>query len=486
MNEFFRVEDFLVGKTFNDFSLNVRGGVVEHRGSVSLATRFSRNIPLNLPIVAANMDTITGPKMCIAIAQEGGIGILPRSDAIPITLEASWVEEVKRAENFIIENPYVILESKSIAEARKEMEKRGVGTLLVTNEKEELVGMITTRRLRLCLEDNDHIYVWMEKIMNGMMKFSKASINSLDDAIRELKRWDVDKLPLVDKDFKIKGLVTSKDIANLIRHSWANKDKKGRLRVGAAIGMTGDYLERADELIKAGVDVIVMDVAHAHNLKITHGAVESFRRKFGPFELVCGNVATFEGAEFLGRLGVDGIKVGIGSGHGCLTRINTGFGVPQLHAIRAVWHAIKDSDLPIISDGGIKKTGSMTKALAIGASSIMVGSLISATDETPGELIPDPETGAEYKTYRGMTSPEAKLESVDDPSKIKNVEGKSYRVRPKGSVRKVLSRIRGNLQSAVSYSGEENLEGLRKKISVDPEAFFIPASLASQEESNKR
>ena len=482
----FHVEDIFVGKTFNDFSIPPEPGIIEHRGEVSLKTKFSKNIELNFPLVAANMDTVTGPKMCIAIADCGGIGILPRSDAISINLQASWVREVKRAENLIIENPYKILETQKVSEARMEMERRGVGTLLVVDEKDELVGIITDDGIVLCFKDSEPIKEWMVKRMGGGLKFSKELISSIEEAIKELRRWNVNKLPLVDKDFRIKGLITSKDIRKLVMNKWANKDSKGRLRVGAAIGAVGDYLERAAELINSGVDVIVMDMAHAHNKRVTPRAIEEFRKKFGDFELVCGNIATFEGAKFLKDLGVQGVKVGIGSGHGCLTRIKTGIGVPQMHAVRASWQALKNTGIGIISDGGIKDSGDISKALAVGALSVMVGSILAGTEETPGEAIRHPLTGTWHKKYRGMTSPEAKLEGVGSSDDIKNVEGKEDEIPLRGSVRDVLRSIKENLQSMISFSGEENLENARKKFNNDPLQYLIPLSPAAIQESFNR
>lgn len=491
----FFVEDIFLGKTFNDFTLNPQCGVVVHRGDISLASKFSRHIPLNLPVVAANMDTVTGPKMCIAIAQEGGIGILPRSEAISIISQAQWVREVKRAENFIVESPYYVSETDTVGSARAEMAKRNVNTLLVVCLLDhELVGMITARGIRLCLDDNEIVGDWMKKVVGGGLVFSKKNITSSEMALEELKRRGVTKLPLVDKDFKIKGLITSKDIASLIKNSLANKDAKGRLRVGAAIGATGDYLERAAALIEEGVDVIVMDTAHAHNSAVVKPAIESFRKKYKTFELVCGNVATREGAAFLQDWGVDGIKVGIGSGYGCRTRLQTSVGVPQVQAVRAAFHGVTRnwcldylSDFPIISDGGVRHNGHLAMALLLGASSVMVGSMLAGTEETPGELINDPSDNSKYKIYRGMTSPEAKLGQAGSSREIKNVEGQSRRVPyTGGSVKEILIGIRHDLQSMVSYAGEKSLQGAMEKIRVNPAGYLIPLSAAAQEESFRR
>jgi len=482
----FSVEDIFAGKTFDDFSILPQLGVVEHRENVQLKTRFSKNVELNLPLVAANMDTVTGPKMCIAMAQHGGIGILPRSGAISINLQTEWAKEVKRAENFIIRDPYTILESQRVGEARQSMKEKGIGTLLVVGEKQELVGMITEEDIILCFNEAEPLTDWMQKITNGNLRFTKKTIMSVEEAASELRKHRVNKLPIIDGlTFSILGLITAKDIARLLKNKWANKDKEGRLRVGAAIGATGDYLERAGELIKAGVDVIVMDIAHAHNKAVTVKAVESFRKSFENFELVCGNVATFEGAEFLKDLGVQGVKVGIGSGHGCLTRIKTGAGVPQIQAIMSAWHALKDSDIRIISDGGVRQAGHISIALTVGASSVMVGSMLAGTDEALGRLIRDPLTGASKKEYRGMTSPQAKLATSSEDS-IKNVEGRSEEVPYRGGVAEILKSIQQDLQSMVSYSGEADLESARLKFVQDPLQFLVPLSPAAIQESYRR
>jgi len=483
----FHVEDIFVGKTFDDFSIEPQLGAVEHRENVYLKTLLSKNIELNFPLVAANMDTVTGPKMCIAMAQYGGMGILPRSGAISISLQSEWTKEVKRAENFIIRDPYTIPESQSIGEARKKMKEKGVGTLLVVGEKQELVGMITERDIILCLNEAEPINDWMQKRMGGGLKFSKKPILSIEEAVNELRKHGVNKLPMINGfDFQIVGLITAKDIASLLRHSWVNKDKEGQLRVGAAIGVTGDYLERASELIKAGVDVIVMDTAHAHNKAVTPQAIDNFRKSFGDFELICGNVATFEGAEFLKNLGVQGVKIGVGSGHGCLTRIKTGAGVPQIQAVRAAWQALKDSDIPIISDGGVRQTGHISMALALGASSVMVGSVLAGTDEAPGQLFRNPLTGVQNKEYRGMTSPQAKYEANRSEDLPSNIEGKSENIPYRGSVVGILKAIQQDLQSMVSYCGEIDLEKTRLKLAKDPTKFLIPLSAAAIQESYHR
>jgi len=470
----FFVERIFVGKEFEHFLINPQKGEVEHRGNVPLTSRFSRNVPLNLPIVSSNMDTVSGPAMCIAMAQEGGIGILPRSDHISIEQQASWVREVKRAENFIIGKPYTVFEKDTIATARREMVKREVGTLVVVDAENCLSGVITRKGIGLCVNDQALVSDWMLTRMGRKFNFTNKKVNSLDEAIQFLKGAEPPILVLVDKNFKVTGLITSKDITSLIQHSMANKDAKGQLRVGAAIGAVGDYLERAAALIEAGTDVIVIDIAHAHSV-VMEKAIYNFKNKFS-HELVCGNVATFEGAKFLIERCVDGIKVGLGSGHGCLTRPKTGVGVPQMHAVRAVWQAVQQEgpDIPIISDGGAREEGDINKALAVGASSVMLGSFLAGTDEAPGEFIPNPITRERKKSYRGMTSPQAKIESVGSMKEVKNVEGRAEEVSYKGSVKDIAKDIRDAIQSMISYAGGLSLKEAREKLSKDPLQYLIP------------
>lgn len=476
---------FFMGKTFDDFLLKPQMGVVSHRKDIILKSKFSKNIELNLPVVAANMDTVTGPEMCIALAQEGGIGILPRSDAISIETQVNWVKKVKRAESFIIHDPYSIRYDQKLSDAKAIMVRYKVGTLLVVNEHGQLVGILDAKRkMRLA---NSHID---DQLVHEFMTSAdewgytqETFINTLDDAVRILNHYDKPTLPWLDHNLYIRGLIKMKDISKLLHHTWANKDQYGRLRVGAAIGARGNYIDRARELIDAGVDVIVMDTAHAHS-QIIAGAVDNFHREFSDFELVVGNIATAEAAKFYSDRSIDGLKVGIGPGKGCLTRTETSFGVPQFEAVRSAWSAI-DNHMPIICDGGIRRHGHIALALlAGGASSVMLGSFFAGTDEAPGRVITDPSTKTKFKIYRGMTSPEAKIDG--DPNKPQNIEGQSSRVPYIGSVKDILASIRQNLQSAVSYSGEQNLEAARQKITANPQEFLIPLSIASREESFNR
>ncbi|MEK7151130.1 MAG: IMP dehydrogenase [Patescibacteria group bacterium] len=480
-DENFRVEGIFLGTTFDDFTLNPQCGIMKHRGSISLRTNFSKNITLNLPVVSANMGTVTGPAMAIALAQEGGIGILPRTASI--ALESDWVKKVKRAENFIIEKPHTIRSYQTLTEARELMGSHKIGTLLVLDKSGRFVGILSAKRKMMLCGDHDGEKKVCELMTNEEQcgYTTRKNISSAEEAAEELGLYDKEKLVWLSGEGKIRGLITTKDISNLLHHKWANKDKKGRLVVGAAIGVTGDYIERAAELITVGVDVIVMDTAHAHNKNVVLPAIEKFRANFNDFELVCGNVATYEGSKFLNGL-VEGIKVGIGPGAGCRTRNETGVGVGQLDAIRSAYLA---SIVPLIADGGIKKTGDIAKALCMGASSVMLGEFLAGTDESPGEIINDPVRGR-IKIYRGETSPQAKLYNAESSENIKNVEGQEKQIKYLGSVKDILQKIREGLQSMVSYMEEEDLPSVRSKVNAEPWRYFRPASPATQRESFDR
>jgi IMP dehydrogenase len=302
----------------------------------------------------------------------------------------------------------------------------------------------------------------------------------------------VEKLPLVDGDRRIRGLITKKDNLAARQRPYSSKDTRGRLLVGAAIGARGDFLERAAELLGAGADVLLIDIAHAH-AAVMRRAVEAVRARFSEAELVCGNVATAEGAAFLRDLGADAIKVGVGPGRGCRTRLETGAGVPQLQAVREAWCAVEDA-VPIIADGGVREDKDVFLALVAGASVVMLGSLLSGTDEAPGQLIEDPGTGEKRKIYRGMTSPQAVFHALyddEEPDAIETAlevpaEGQEMQVAYRGSVVDILRRIRGHLRSAVSYGGAESLAALRAKVLPDPLRYLVPLSAAARAESYER
>ncbi len=312
-----------------------------------------------------------------------------------------------------------------------------------------------------------------------------------EEAERILFEHRIEKLPLVDTDRRIRGLITKSDLILARKQPGSSKDAKGRLRVGAAIGARGDFLERAAELIDAGTDVLVIDIAHGHS-EIMEQAIEAFRRRFGETPLVCGNVGTREGAQFLKERGADAVKVGIGPGRGCRTRLETAAGVPQLQAIAESWDVLRD-EIPIIADGGIKDDKDVFLALACGASSVMLGSMLSGTDEAPGTVLEDPATSQKHKIYRGMTSPEAVFEALYDPTPEDveaalqtPAEGQEMRVPYRGSVEGILRRIAGHLRSAVSYAGARSLAEARARVLANPASHLIPLSEPSRRESYDR
>jgi IMP dehydrogenase len=315
---------------------------------------------------------------------------------------------------------------------------------------------------------------------------------SIGEAEDRMFAHRVEKLPLVDGDRRIRGLITKKDILAARQRPYSSKDARGRLLVGAAIGARGDFLERAAELLGAGADVLLVDIAHGHS-QVMRRAMEAIRGRFGDVEVVCGNVATVEGAEFLRDLGAGAIKVGVGPGRGCRTRLETGAGVPQLQAIREAWCAVEDA-VPVIADGGVREDKDLFLALVAGASVVMLGSLLSGTDEAPGQLIEDPGTGEKRKIYRGMTSPQAVFRALyddEEPDALEAAlevpaEGQEMQVPYRGSVVTILRRIRGHLRSAVSYGGAESLAQLRDKVLPDPLRYLVPLSAASRAESYER
>lgn len=482
------VEAELVGKTYDDFLLRPREGVVDSRGEVALTSPLTRQIELELPVISANMDSVTGPSMATTMALEGGIGMIHRGLTIDDQTEA--VRRVKRTHGFVVEDPFCLPRDATMREARDCMRARGTSCLIEETEDSRLLAGVLTAR------DIPWFGDWEERPVREYMTPREELVTAppgitLEEAEKILFEHRVEKLPLVDDEGRIHGLITQKD-AILHRHRpHVSKDAKGRLRVGAAIGAVGDYLERAEALLGAGADVLLIDVAHGHS-RIMARAVRSFRDAFGEVPLICGNVGTVEGAAFLKEIGVDAIKVGIGPGRGCRTRLETGAGVPQLQAIREAWCAVGE-EVPIIADGGIRDDKDIFLAIACGASTVMTGSELAGTDEAPGRVIEDPASGQKVKLYRGMTSPQAVLESLyeADEEEIGEAlstppEGQELQVPYRGSVVDILQRMRGHLASAVSYAGEVSLAAARAKIVEDPLEYLIPLSAAARRESYDR
>ena len=472
------LKQLLWGCTFDDFLIAPGWGVATSRKDISLVSKFSQNIPLNIPLVSANMDTITGARMAIAVAKKGGIGIIHRY--LSNDDQCQKVEEVKREENFIIEKPYSTSPDVTIGEARNIMEKNKVGGLVVVDENGRLVGILTNRDLRFC-QDSESV--------NGRMT-AKPVTAQPDVSLSEVKvlmdKFRLEKLPLIDKEHKLMGLITSRDIENLEKYPLANKDSKGQLLVGAAIGATGDYLERTAELIKAGVDVIVLDIANAQS-NVAKNAVIDFRKKFPDVELVVGNIVLPEAVQVFEQLGVNGFKVGLGPGSACTTRRNTNIGIPQA---QAVYSCSVVSKVPICADGGIKRNGSIAEALMLGGNSVMIGGLFAGTDETPGIVFRD-SNGEEVKAFRGMASCEAmyerlRVEEDDDPYEISSrisPEGIEKKVKYRGSVVPIIDEMIGNLSSNISYMGAMSLQEAKEMFMAHPMSYLIKLSESAKRES---
>ena len=486
----FPTYNFWIGKTFDDFLFRPQQGIIPSRQNIRLASPLTPRLRLELPIVSANMDSVTGGRMAETMALEGGLGVIHRG--LTIEKQADKVASVKRSHSAVIEKPFCVPLGTSIGDAKVFARKHQITGILVETSLNSgiLAGILSNRDIPWVDEYNDRP---VEAFMTPIERLHTHGPEiTAEDAERILFEKRIERLPLIDSDRRIRGLITRKDLLFLRKRPLASKDQKGRLLVAAAIGARGDYLERASELVKAGVDCLVIDIAHGHST-IMAEAVAQVRIHLGQLPLICGNISTGEGAGFLEDLGVDAIKVGVGPGRGCRTRLETAAGVPQLQAIREAWSAVKDR-VPIIADGGVRQDKDIFLALVSGASTIMLGSALSGTDESPGQVIEDPVSHLKKKIYRGMTSPEAVFESlydVEDPEAFETAlatpaEGQEIQVPYKGSVVDLLGRIRGHLQSAVSYAGETSLADARQKIITNPEKYLIPLSAAAQRESFER
>ncbi len=422
-------------------------------------TRLTRNISLNIPIVSAAMDTVTESRLAIALAQQGGIGIMHRS--MSIEQQALEIDKVKRSESGMIVDPVTINPESRIADALEIMKKYKISGVPVTRGG-KLVGILTNRDLRF----ESRVDLPVEKVMTWENLITAPVGTTLEEAEKILHTHRVEKLLVVDGSFNLKGLITVKDIQKKIKYPNAAKDAQGRLRVGAAVGATGDYLERAQELVKAKVDVLVIDTAHGHSARVLEAA-GVLKSRFPEVDLAAGNVATFEAACDLIRLGVDGVKVGIGPGSICTTRVVTGAGVPQVTAIAECARAAQNSGVPLIADGGIKFSGDITKAIAAGASSVMLGGLFAGTEESPGETILF--QGRSFKSYRGMGSLAAmSIGSSDRYAQNGEVaklvpEGIEGRVPYKGLIAELVAQLVGGLRSGMGYCGAATIPELQQK-----------------------
>lgn len=446
------------GLTFDDVLLIPAYSEVLPR-EVNLSTRFSRNIVLNIPIVSAAMDTVTEARLAIAIAREGGIGVIHKN--MSVEEQAKQVEVVKRAENGMIYDPITIMRDRTVGDALALMSEYKIGGIPVVDEKGYLVGIVTNRDLRFEMDYSRSI----EEVMTSDNLVTTNQTTDLEKAVDILQRHKIEKLPVVDKDNKLIGLVTYKDITKAKDKPLACKDSKGRLRVAAGVGVTFDTFERIDALVRANVDAIVLDTAHGHSRGVLLTLKET-KRRYPDLEVIVGNIATAEAAIDLVKNGADGVKVGIGPGSICTTRVIAGVGVPQLSAIYDVHKALKDTEVPLIADGGLRYSGDIVKALAAGAHSVMAGSLFAGVEESPGETII--YNGRKFKTYRGMGSIEAMqqgskdryFQDVEDDIKKLVPEGISARVPYKGTLYEVVYQLIGGLRAGMGYCGAGNIEAL--------------------------
>ena len=428
---------------------------------VSLQARFSRHIQLNIPFVTAAMDTVTESSMAIAIAREGGIGVIHKN--MPIDEQARQVAIVKRAENGMIYDPVTIRRGKTVQDALKMMAEYHIGGIPVVDGENHLVGIVTNRDLRF----ERHMDRLVDDVMTKENLVTTHQQTDLANAAQILQENKIEKLPVVDGDNHLIGLITYKDITKAKNKPNACKDDKGRLRVAAGVGVTVDTLERAQALVDAGVDAIVIDTAHGHSAGVV-GKLHEVKSAFPELDVVVGNVATGAAAKYLYDNGADGVKVGIGPGSICTTRVVAGVGVPQLSAVYDVFSVLKDTDVPLIADGGLRYSGDIVKALAAGGNCCMIGSLVAGTEESPGDTVI--YNGRKFKTYRGMGSLEAmgqKNGSKDryfqsDTTDVKKLvpEGIAGRVPYKGTVQEVLYQLTGGLRSGMGYCGAHNIDEL--------------------------
>ena len=464
-----------IGLTFDDvLILPSKSDVIPAQADVT--TKFSRNISLSIPIISSAMDTVTESKMAIALAQQGGIGIIHRS--MSIEKQAEEVDKVKRYESGMIVDPITMRPHNKIYEAKEVMQKYKISGLPITDENNKLVGILTNRDIRF----ETRLNLPIEKVMTKELVTVPMG-TSLEEAEKLFHEHKIEKIMMVNEKFQLKGLITYLDILKRIQYPHASKDSIGRLRVGAAVGVGEETLERARALVKAKLDVLVIDTAHGHSSRVLN-TVKLLKKEFPEQELAAGNIGTEEAARELIELGVDAVKVGVGPGSICTTRIVTGAGIPQITAIADVYKVTREKDIPLVADGGIKYSGDIAKAIAAGASSVMLGNLLAGTEEAPGEVVI--YQGRSYKTYRGMGSLEAMREGSRDryfldllPSDAKiTPEGIEGMVPFKGSAANILQMMVGGLKAGMGYSGCRTIEELQTK------AKFIQVTAAGVRESH--
>ncbi|NOQ27641.1 MAG: IMP dehydrogenase [Bacteroidales bacterium] len=448
----------LEGLTFDDVLLIPQYSEVLPR-DVDVSTYFSKNIKLNIPIVSAAMDTVTEAQLAIAIARQGGIGVIHKN--MSIAEQAKQVKSVKRAESGMIHDPITIKKDNTVSDALELMKEYKIGGIPVVNDENTLIGIVTNRDLRF----EYHMDKKIDEVMTTKNIITTHKSTDLEKATEILQRHKIEKLPVVDDNYKLIGLLTYKDITKVKDNPKACKDSKGRLRVAAGVGVTSDTMERVQALVKNGADAIVIDTAHGHSKGVID-MLKAVKQKFTSIDVVVGNIGTGEAAKALVEAGADAVKVGIGPGSICTTRVIAGVGLPQLTAIYEVAKAIKGSGVPIIGDGGLRYSGDIVKAIAAGAFTVMAGSLFAGTEESPGETII--YNGRKFKSYRGMGSIEAMQQGSkdryfqdveDDISKLVP-EGIAARVPFKGNLSEVVYQLVGGLRAGMGYCGTENIEKL--------------------------
>ncbi|WP_422162728.1 IMP dehydrogenase [Polaribacter sp.] len=448
------------GLTYDDVLLVPAFSQVLPR-EVSIQTKFTRNITINVPIVSAAMDTVTESALAIAIAREGGIGVLHKN--MSIEEQAQEVRKVKRAESGMILDPVTLPLTAVVLDAKHNMKEHGIGGIPIVDKEGILKGIVTNRDLRFEHDNNRPIV----EVMTSENLITAAVGTSLKDAEKILQKNKIEKLLIVDKDYKLKGLITFRDITKVTQKPIANKDTFGRLRVAAALGVTADAVDRAEALVNAGVDAVVIDTAHGHTVGVVD-VLRKIKEKFPELDVVVGNIATPEAAQYLVAAGADAVKVGIGPGSICTTRVVAGVGYPQFSAVLAVAEAIKGSGVPVIADGGIRYTGDIPKAIAAGADTVMLGSLLAGTKESPGETII--YEGRKFKSYRGMGSVEAMrhgskdryFQDVEDDIKKLVPEGIVGRVPYKGELYESIHQFIGGLRAGMGYCGAKDIETLKE------------------------
>ena len=449
------------GLTYDDVLLVPAYSEVLPR-EVNIQSKFTKNISINVPIVSAAMDTVTESRMAIAMAREGGIGVLHKN--MTIEDQALKVRKVKRAESGMIIDPVTLPITAKVRDAKEYMKEHSIGGIPIVDEDGKLIGIVTNRDLRFEKNNNRPI----SEVMTSENLVTVSEGTSLDDAEDILQENKIEKLPVINSENKLVGLITFRDITKLTQKPMANKDGFGRLRVAAAVGVTADAVDRVDALVKAGVDAVVIDTAHGHTKGVVY-VLQEVKKKFSDLEVIVGNIATAEAARYLVEAGADAVKVGIGPGSICTTRVVAGVGFPQFSAVLEVAAAIKGTGVPVIADGGIRYTGDIPKAIAAGADCVMLGSLLAGTKESPGETII--YEGRKFKSYRGMGSVEAMekgskdryFQDVEDDIKKLVPEGIVGRVPYKGELEESIHQFVGGLKAGMGYCGAKDIEALKER-----------------------